>query len=395
MSTIASNLRADYCELEGLPDGTPKAGSRVSKRVAGSANSARSDPYFPDLARGEAAPGAPRKLRPLVAIAGPTASGKSDLAIFLAERLNGEVVNYDSVQLYRGADVGSGKVSSEERQRVPHHLLDVLDPDQAASAGFYRRQAIPVLADLRRRGKLAILVGGTGLYLRAVIDGLFDGPARSPELRMRLRRIAERFGGAALHRTLRRFDPSAAARIHAHDTQKLIRAAEVCLLTGKPISALHKLEREPLQGYAVIKLAIDPPREALAARINQRVEWMFANGLLSETQSLIESGGDARRLGPLGALGYRQACAVLKGDLDEAEAIRSAQTATRHYAKRQMTWFRHESDVTWLKGFGDEPDVKRQAATIITTAVRRCAELAAPESAREEKVSLHEHPCQR
>lgn len=303
------------------------------------------------------------RVAPLVAIAGPTASGKSELAVFLAQRVNGEVVNYDSVQLYRGIDIGSAKITPERRAGIPHHLLDALELDQAASAGLYRRLAIPVLADLRRRGKVPVLVGGTGLYLRALLEGLFEGPERSPELRKRLQRIADRFGAEALHRMLRRLDPKAARRIHARDTPKVIRAAEVCLLSGRTLSALQERGRDPLRGFIPIKLGLNPPRAMLAQRINDRVESMFASGILEECRAALEqTNGEVRREGPMGALGYRQASAVLRGELILKDAIRLTQVATRQYGKRQMTWFRRESDVTWFEGFGGDPYIQQHAA---------------------------------
>jgi tRNA dimethylallyltransferase len=295
--------------------------------------------------------------RPLIAIVGPTAAGKSALALLLAERLNGEVVNYDSVQLYRGFDVGSGKLPSAERRGVAHHLLDCLEPADAFTAGDYRREALKVLDGLKSRDKLPVFAGGTGLYLRALLLGLFEGPVRSEALRERLRAMVERRGREFLHRLLTRLDAVAAARIQPRDTQKLIRAVEVCILARQPISAMHASGRAGLQGYQVIKLGLDPPRALLYDRINRRVESMFAGGLMEETQALLHV-SDAARIKPLGALGYRQARAVLEGNLSCEEAVIATQNATRHYAKRQLTWFRREEDITWFEGFGDDPQVQ-------------------------------------
>ena len=294
---------------------------------------------------------------PLIAIVGPTAAGKSALALALAEWLNGEVVNYDSVQLYRGFNVGSGKLPLAERRGVAHHLLDSLEPAAVFTAGDYRREALKVLADLRGRGKLPVFVGGTGLYLRALLVGLFAGPVRSEALRERLRAGVERHGREYLHRLLARLDAAAAARIQPRDTQKLIRAVEVCVLARKPLSALHARGRAGLEGYRVIKLGLNPPRAQLYQRINRRVERMFAMGLMEETQAMLYL-PDAARIKPLAALGYRQACLVWEGKTGREEAVSATQAATRHYAKRQLTWFRREADITWFEGFGDDPHIQ-------------------------------------
>ncbi len=296
---------------------------------------------------------------PLVAIVGPTAAGKSALALVLAERLNGEVVNYDSVQLYRGFNVGSGKLPAAERQGVAHHLLDCLEPTDVFNAGDYRREALKVLAELRRRAKLPVFVGGTGLYLRALLLGLFEGPVRSEAVRERLRNLVARRGREFLHRLLVRLDAVAAARIQPRDTQKLIRAVEVCILARQPLSAMQARGRVGLEGYHVIKLGLDPPRAQLYDRINRRVEGMFAAGLMEETHALLHL-SDAARIKSLGALGYRQACAVWEGKASREDAVTATQLATRHYAKRQLTWFRREADITWLEGFGDDPHVQRR-----------------------------------
>lgn len=293
----------------------------------------------------------------LIAIVGPTASGKSALALMLAERLNGEVVNYDSVQLYRGFDIGSGKLSAAERRGIAHHLLDVLEPGDTFTAGEYNRQARKVLADLRARGKYPILAGGTGLYLRALLQGLFEGPARSESLRERLRKMADRRGREFLHRLLARLDLAAAARIQPRDTQKVIRAVEVCILAKEPISAMQAAGRTGLNGYHTVKLGLEPPRQQLYDRISRRVEHMFAAGLIEETQALLKH-PDSARIKPLEALGYRQARTLLEGRISKEEAVTATQLATRHYAKRQLTWFRRETGVIWFEGFGDDPEVQ-------------------------------------
>lgn len=296
---------------------------------------------------------------PLLVIVGPTAAGKSALALALAERLDGEIINCDSVQLYRGFNIGTGKTPPEERRGIPHHLIDTLAPEQVFTAGDYRREALRVLAELRGRGKWPIIVGGTGLYLRALLTGLFDGPARSEELRGRLSTLAERRGREFLHRLLKRLDRKAATRIHPRDKPKVIRAIEVRLLAGQPMSVILERGRVGLRGFRVFKVGLCPDRKQLTQRINARVERMFAAGLLEETRAMLNR-PDSARIKPLGALGYRQACAVLGGDLGLEEAIQQVQAATRQYAKRQMTWFRREADIVWFTGFGDEAQIQAQ-----------------------------------
>ena len=301
---------------------------------------------------------------PLIAIVGPTAAGKSALALALAESLDGEIVNYDSVQVYRGFDIGSGKIAPEERRGVPHHLLDALEAEEQFTARDYRRAALYVLAGIKARRHLPVFVGGTGLYLRAVFMGLFEGPPRSEALRGRLRALAERRGREFLHRLLKRLDPEAAARIQPRDTQKTVRGLEVCILARTPISKMQARGRSGLEGYRVVKVGLDPERKELYARIDKRVERMFAMGLLEETRALLAR-PDPSRIKALGALGYRQACAVAKGEMSLPEAILQTQAATRRYAKRQMTWFRHEPGITWLRGFGDDPRIQAQAISLL------------------------------
>jgi tRNA dimethylallyltransferase len=294
---------------------------------------------------------------PLVAIVGPTAAGKSALAIAVAASLDGEIINYDSVQLYRGFDVGSGKLPPQERLGVPHHLLDCLEAQDQFTAGDYRREALRVLAEVQERGKLPVFVGGTGLYLRALFMGLFDGPPRSDDLRNRLRAMAERRGREFLHRLLKRLDAATADRIQPRDTQKTIRALEVCILARTPISTMQARGRSGLEGYRVLQVGLHPERRELCRRIDQRVEWMFAHGLVEETHSLLAR-QDSSRLKALGALGYRQAAVFARGEISLPAAISQTQAATRRYAKRQMTWFRHEAGITWFSGFGDDPLVQ-------------------------------------
>jgi tRNA dimethylallyltransferase len=298
---------------------------------------------------------------PLLVIVGPTASGKSALAVRVALAFGGEVVNFDSVQLYRGFDVGSGKLGIAERRGIPHHLLDVAEGTDTFTAGDYRREASRALEDIRGRGRLPIMAGGTGLYLRALLLGLFDGPRRSVELRRRLGSLAEGRGGDILHRMLARKDPASAARIHRRDTQKVIRALEVCLLRRRPFSELLEGGREPLQGFGIRKIGLSPPREQLVQRIDARVVGMFAGGIIDEVRSALGRGKESTPVtAPLEALGYRQARAYVEANMSREEAIREAQARTRQYAKRQMTWFRREPGVHWFRGFGNDVAVEQQ-----------------------------------
>jgi tRNA dimethylallyltransferase len=294
-----------------------------------------------------------------VVVLGPTASGKTALSLGLAERFHGEIVNCDSVAMYREFEIGTAKPTLAERARVPHHLFDVVDPLGFITAGEYARQAREVLQQIKARGALPIVVGGTGLYLRALLEGLFAGPQRSEELRERLRERSEEKGPGYLHRVLSRLDPAAAAKIHSHDTPKLLRAIEVCLASRTRMSEMWKQGRDPLQGFRILRLGLDPERKALYERINQRAQRMFDSGLSEEILDLLEKYGSAPR--PLSALGYKQAVALMRGEGDRESAAQAAQQAHRNYAKRQMTWFRREPDVIWISGFGDDPRAQREA----------------------------------
>src|SRR5262245_229762 len=297
---------------------------------------------------------------PLIAIVGPTASGKSELALFLADEFNGEIVNYDSLQIFRHLDIGTAKPSLEERRRVPHHMIDIREPTEIFSAGDYQREARRVLNDIRNRSKLPILVGGTGLYLRAVIDGLFSGPSRSVHWRNRLEAMAEREGRVYLHRVLKRLDPAAASRIAKRDKPKLIRALEVRLETGKPLSQhLDEKPRQPITGFKIHLVGLNPPREELYRRINERVRRMIESGLVEEVRHLLAAGTPPTAKA-FEAIGYRQIIADIDSSTPQAETIRIIQRDTRHYAKRQMTWFRKQSDVTWFDGPGDSDETKKK-----------------------------------
>jgi len=266
--------------------------------------------------------------------------------------------------MYSELDIGTAKPTAAERAQVPHHLFDCVDPTQQVTAGEYARQARQILADIKARHHLPILVGGTGLYLRALLEGLFPGPQRSEELRARLRERTEQRGSAYLHRILQRLDPAAAAKVHANDTPKLIRAIEVCLASRQKMSDLWQQGRDSLQGFSILRLGLDPARSLLYERINQRARKMFEGGLIEETEHLLQKCGPVRILN---SLGYKEAVQLLKGELSREAALASAQQAHRNYAKRQMTWFRREPDVHWLKGYGDDPLIQKQAADRIAS----------------------------
>lgn len=302
-----------------------------------------------------------------VLLLGPTGSGKTALSLALGERFGGEIVSCDSVAVYRGLDLGSAKPTAAERARLPHHLIDVAAPDEPFTAGDYSRLGRAALREISARGRLPIVTGGTGLYLRALTEGLFAGPARDAELRARLERSAARHGGAWLHRVLQRFDPPTAARIHANDAAKLIRAIEVCVAGRRPMSEAlaGQAARDPLRGFRLLRIGLNPPRAALYERLNTRCAAMFAAGLVEETRGLLA------RYGPvaaLDALGYRQASGVVRGELSEAEAVTAAQQGHRNYAKRQLTWFRREPEVCWICDFGDVATTLDEVSALVEAA---------------------------
>jgi tRNA dimethylallyltransferase len=299
----------------------------------------------------------------LVVVLGPTASGKTALSLELATGFHGEIVNCDSVAMYREFRIGTAKPTPEEQRRAPHHLLDVIEPNAYATAGEYARAAREVLSTIQNRGALPIVVGGTGLYLRALLEGLFPGAQRSEELREKLRERANEKGSQYLYRILRRMDMDAATRIHENDVPKLIRAIEVCLAAKLPISEQWKSGRNALVGFNILRIGLDPDRAKLYERINQRVLRMFDSGLVDETQQILKKYGEAAR--PLTSIGYKQAVQLLRGDLDREAAIQAVQQAHRNYAKRQMTWFRREPNVTWIRGFGDQAEVVQRSIGVV------------------------------
>ena len=308
------------------------------------------------------APSIAPNMAPLVVVAGPTGAGKSELALHLAQVLPGEIVNYDSVQVYRGLEIGSAKTPLWERRGIPHHLIDTVDPGRELTAGAYASLARAVLDDLKARRVLPILAGGTGFYLRALLAGLTPAPARNFDLRRRLTALAAR-RPKALHRFLRRYDPTSAERIHRNDHQKLMRAIELTRLTGQPASHVQSFPRQSLNGFRVLQIGLDPPRRALREALDARSENMFRDGLLDEARALLELGLDPSAKS-LQTLGYKQAVAFLTGQLSLAEAILQCQIKTRQYAKRQMTWFRSDQTIHWLSGFGSDPAIQEAALNL-------------------------------
>jgi tRNA dimethylallyltransferase len=301
----------------------------------------------------------------LVVVLGPTATGKTSLAIALGRQFNGEIVSCDSVAVYQGLEIGSAKPSAEQRRQIPHHLLDVVAPDAFYTAGDYGRDARAAIAAIKVRGRLPIVTGGTGLYLRALLQGLFPGPQRSAALRDRLVRKAEARGAGSLHRILKRLDPASAARIHPNDLAKVIRAIEVTLSASQPMSEVWKEGRDALTGYRILRIGLDPERGQLYERINARARAMFAAGLVEETRELLARYG---RSPALASLGYRQAVQYLDGELTLEQAIAAASQGHRNYAKRQLTWFRREPEVCWLNGFGDDRSVRAEVEGLVARA---------------------------
>lgn len=284
--------------------------------------------------------------RKLLAVVGPTAVGKSEVGVRLAEALGGEIVSADSMQVYRGLDIGTGKVTLEERRGIPHHLLDVVEPAETFSAAQYEKLALAAITGIRARGRLPILVGGTGLYYRVVVrEYLFAGPGADPELRARLTGEARAEGSPALHRRLAGVDPVAASRLHPNDLRRIIRALEVYTLTGVPISAQQQASPEPR--FDLVSVALTAPRENLYQRIDRRVEQMLARGLLAEVRALVAR-GLASWLTAVQALGYKEFFPYLRGEEELPAAVARLKQETRRYAKRQLTWFRREPGLRWL-----------------------------------------------
>ena len=309
---------------------------------------------------------------PLVVLVGPTASGKTSLAIRLAQEFHGEIISCDSVAVYREMEIGTAKPTREERALVRHHMIDIAWPDEACTAGDYSRQAREALAAITERGRLPIVAGGTGLYLRALIDGLFPAPPQKAGQRDRLSKLASTRGSAYLHRLLTRLDAVAASAIHPNDVPKVIRAIEVSLHADGPLSARGRTPmtvqwqkgRDALTGYRILRIGLNPPRARLYERINQRAAAMFDRGLIEETERLIARYGAECR--PLTSLGYAEATAVLQNEITREQAVAQAQQGHRNYAKRQLTWFRREPNMQWLEGCGGDQDITDQALELVS-----------------------------
>jgi tRNA dimethylallyltransferase len=296
--------------------------------------------------------------QPLVAVAGPTGCGKSELAIRLAHQFNGEVVNCDSVQIYRFFNIGAAKLPEENRRGIPHHLIDLANPDEVFTAGDFARVGRPVLLDIGARGRLPVVTGGTGFYLRALLDGLAPGPLRNESLRARLLARETRRPGS-IHRLLRRIDPPTAARIHPHDTPKVMRALEICISARKTATEVFAAGRDALHGFRVLKIGLFPNREELYKRLEARMEAMFSAGLIEETAGILRL-GYAPDSKPFESIGYKQALQTIQALLSPEDALSEAKRDTRRYAKRQITWFRRDPGIEIFAGFGDDPAVSER-----------------------------------
>jgi tRNA dimethylallyltransferase len=300
----------------------------------------------------------------LIAILGPTATGKSALGIALAERFDGEIVSCDSTAVYRGFDIGTDKVPREERRGIPHHMLDVVEPHEEYSAARYAHEAAAVIRDITRRGKLPILVGGTGLYYRALTRGFFPGPSRDSALRSRLERVASRRGVEWLHRWLQRIDPPSAARIQSRDLKRLVRALEVYLLTGRPLSEHFADTRPALPEYSVLAFALTIPAEETARRVARRVDQQFERGLLDEIRGLLASGlPDSAH--PFTGLVYRQALEHLRGMRGERDTRELIVRENRKYARRQLIWFKKEPNLRWIPAAGEREATLEEVARAV------------------------------
>ena len=290
----------------------------------------------------------------VVAILGPTATGKSALALALAERHHGEIVNCDSTAVYRGFDIGTDKIAADERRGIPHHLIDIVEPTAEYTAAQYARDAASAIREIHARGHLPFVVGGTGFYYRALTRGLFPGPGRDGEVRERLEAIANRRGVAFLHRMLKRFDPASATRIQPRDLKRIVRALEVFWLTGRPLTEHFVNTASPIAGMRVIAIALRLPAASISERVTRRVDDQFERGLLDEIRGLLASGiPESAR--PFGGLVYRQALEHLHGIRDEAATRALIAQENRRYARRQLIWFRKEPDVNWFDGPGELP----------------------------------------
>lgn len=290
------------------------------------------------------------RIKKLLTVVGPTAVGKSELALWLARELTGEIISCDSMQVYRGFDLGTDKPGPEARQAIPHHLIDIIDPEEQFSAADFARLAVKTAEEIVGRGRLPIVVGGTGLYHKALVEGLFPGPGKNPALRKELKQEAERFGLGTLYEKLRQVDPEYAEKISPSDSIRIIRALEVYLLTSIPLSQHFRQTRSPLEakGFNLIQIGLKLDRNELYRRIEARVEKMFTSGLVEEVKDLLAR-GVPEEAAPFKGLGYRQVLQYLNGEISLPEAIELTKLETRHFAKRQLTWFKKSPGITWFE----------------------------------------------
>lgn len=309
----------------------------------------------------------------IYAIVGPTASGKSELGIALALRVGGEIINCDSVQIYKEIQIATAKVSAEEMRGVPHHLIDHVSPEINYTAADWAQDAAQKVREIEARGRVPILVGGTGFYLRTLRQPFFEGPKTDENLREKLRKLREKKGAEHLHKILQRLDAASAQRLFPRDYVRVSRALEVFFQTGKPISQFQPNRAAPPEFADRIKIfALNPPRDLLYERINRRAEQHFANGLVEEV-TLLRQRGLRDETNALGAHGYRRVCEYLRGERALESAIEQTKLDVRHYAKRQMSWFRREPGVIWLEGFGDDPPVQQKLFNLIEEREKRRA----------------------
>jgi tRNA dimethylallyltransferase len=303
-------------------------------------------------------------MKPLLAVLGPTATGKSSLGLRLAERLGGEIINCDSTAVYRGFDIGTDKVPVNKRRGIPHHLIDVVEPTDEYTAARYVRDAVAVIEQIYERGRWPILVGGTGLYYRALVRGLFPGPGADINMRSRLEQIAQRRGVEFLHRMLKRVDPDSAVRIQPRDLKRIIRALEVFFLTGTPLTDHFAATVSPLAGYETVAVALSPPMSLIAERVAKRVDAQFEQGLMDEIRGLLAR-GVPETARPFGGLVYRQALEHLHGVRNETDTRELITRENRHYARRQLIWFRKEPNLVWLHSSGESPETLTAVETLL------------------------------
>jgi tRNA dimethylallyltransferase len=315
--------------------------------------------------------GAVCERHPLVVLLGPTASGKSRVAVQVAKHLGTDVLAADSRQAYRGMDLGTDKPTMEERQGVPHRLIDLADPDQTFNTGWYRRAALAEIARLYASRRVPLVVGGTGLYIRSWVRGLCAAPQSDPQLRAELRKLGRERGSEYLHAQLGQVDPETAARLHPHDEAKVMRALEVYRLSGQPMSVMHRLHAFQEAPFSALLIGLQRPKEALYRRIEERIDWQLAHGMIEETRSLLDR-GYRRHLGAMKGLGYRQMTAHLAGEYDYDEMVRRFKRDTRRFAKRQMTWFRKEPGVVWVSV--DEEESLQRIVNRVVSLIERFLE---------------------